>query len=852
MWRTVLTRYAGPVIAVVLFAAALATLHHILRDYHYHDILRSARAVPRGTIMWALMLALAAYLTMTCYDALALAYTGHGLPYGQVALASFVSYALSMNLGFAPLTGGAARYRLYSSWGLSAVDVAKIVAFCGLTFWFGFLALAGLVFLLEPRTLPDIAHFRYIPPQAIGLLFIVAVVAFFVWTARPGTALRWGNWEVPHPPLKLSLTALLVAGVDWALAAAVLYALLPPSVHVSFPAFLSFYLLAQLLAVVSSVPGGLGVFESSLLLLMRDLSPPAPLVGALLLYRVVYYLLPFGLAVGLMAGHEVLQRRALVRRVADALGDWMTPLVPQVLALTTFVAGAVLLFSGATPTLAGRLHMLRGLLPLPVVEVSHFVGSVSGVGLLLLAHGLQRRVDAAYWLSVALLVVGVAASLLKGLDYEEAITLTVMLLALLPCRTHFHRRAAILGARPSATWGLLVVMVLAGAAWLGLFSYKHVEYSNDLWWRLAFHAEAPRFLRASIGVAAVLVAVGGWRLLRPVPPRPTAPTGAAVERAAAIVAQQPLTYGNFALLGDKLLLFNEEQSAFIMYGVQGRTWLALGNPVGPTGTHAELIWQYREMVDRYGGWTVFHDVAPADLPLYLDSGLAPVKIGEAARVPLTGFTLEGGARKPLRQAVNRYERDGATFEIVPREGVPALLPELRAISDAWLEEKRTREKHFSIGFYDEHYLRRYAIAIVRHQGRLVAFANLWEGAQREELSIDLMRYVNGGHKGVMDYLFTQLMLWGATQGYRWFDLGVAPLSGLESHPLAPLWHRVGQVIFTHGDFFYNFEGLRQYKQKFEPVWEPRYLVYPGGWLLPRILLDAATLVSGGIKGLVAK
>ncbi|HJW68635.1 MAG TPA: phosphatidylglycerol lysyltransferase domain-containing protein, partial [Candidatus Binatia bacterium] len=213
----------------------------------------------------------------------------------------------------------------------------------------------------------------------------------------------------------------------------------------------------------------------------------------------------------------------------------------------------------------------------------------------------------------------------------------------------------------------------------------------------------------------------------------------------------------------------------------------------------------------------------------------------------------GGARKALRQAHSRARREGLRFEVVPPAGVDALLPELEAVSDSWLAQKQTREKGFSLGFFAPEYLRRLPLAVVRDdRGEMVAFANLMPGAEREELSCDLMRYRPGVRAGIMDFLFVELLLWGKAEGYHWFNLGMAPLSGFEDRVLAPLWSRLGALLFRHGEDFYNFQGLRQFKEKFDPVWQPRYLVSPGGVVLPRVLANVASLVSGGIGGIVAR
>jgi phosphatidylglycerol lysyltransferase len=142
---------------------------------------------------------------------------------------------------------------------------------------------------------------------------------------------------------------------------------------------------------------------------------------------------------------------------------------------------------------------------------------------------------------------------------------------------------------------------------------------------------------------------------------------------------------------------------------------------------------------------------------------------------------------------------------------------------------------------------------VKKADHIVAFANLWQSAGQEETTVDLMRYhPEMAPHGVMDYLFVQVMLWGKAQGYRWFDLGMAPLTGMEDRALAPLWNRLASFVSRHGEYFYNFQGLRQYKNKFDPVWEPKYLASPGGLALPHILANLAVLISGGLKGTIVK
>lgn len=847
-----LSRRLAPLAGAVIFGLALWGVHHALRHYHYAEVLRDLRAIPRPRLALALVLTALGYLALTGYDALALRYVRHGLPYRRIGLASFVSYAFSNTLGLSALTGASMRYRLYSTWQISGPDVARIIAFCLVTLWVGLLTVSGTALLVEPRADTTWLRLPWSLAPVLGIACLAVVLGYLLWAARGGPPVRLRGLNFPAPTLRLAVGQVLVGSAEWILAASVLYVLLPGGSGMPFPAFAGMFVLAQGVGLASNVPGGLGVFDGIMLLLGRGRMSAGTVAGALLAYRAIYYLVPLGAATVALGAHELLRGRERVRRVASAFGRWVPQLAPTLFAAVAFAAGAILLFSGATPAVPARLAALERLLPLPLLEVSHFAGSVAGVGLLLLAQGLQRRLDGAWALTAALLSLGIAASLLKGFDYEEAAALTLVLLTLLPCRRFFYRRASLLQEPFTPGWTLSIGAIAAAALWLSFFAYRHVEYSNELWWQFAFHANAPRSLRATVGILGTLLLVGVGRLLRPAPADPGLPSAPDLDRARAVITGTSRSEANLVLLGDKHLLFNDAGSAFIMYGVEGRSWVALHDPVGPEAELAELAWRFRELADRHAGWTVFYEVGRGHLPLYLDLGLTLVKMGEEARVPLPQFTLEGAGRKTLRRFHRAVQRMGATFEVRPRSETGALLPALRPISDAWLALKQTREKGFSLGHFDDRYLEHFPIGLVRQAGRIVAFANLWCSGDREEISVDLMRYLPDAAPNVMTYLFVELMLWARTQGYHWFNLGIAPLSGLPSRKLAPRWSRVAGFVYRQGEHFYNFQGLRQYKERFDPVWEPIYLASPGGLVLPRVLGNIATLVGGGVRGVVGK
>jgi len=490
--------------------------------------------------------------------------------------------------------------------------------------------------------------------------------------------------------------------------------------------------------------------------------------------------------------------------------------------------------------------------PLPLIELSHFAGSLLGAGLLLLSQGLARRLDAAYVLTMAALGAGIATLLIKGAAYEEALVLAAILIVLSRVHSAFDRRAALFDTRFSPGWMAAVVAAVGATLWLGRFAFRHVEYSSQLWWQFELHGQASRMLRATVGASVAVLMFAVARLIGYAPHEATEPSDADLGDASAIIAAQTKTDPFLVFLRDKAILFDETRSAFVMYGVQGRTWAALGDPVGPPERIDSMVRQFLERCDDFGGVPVFYEVSSEHLHRYADVGLTFVKLGEEARVDLTTFSTEGSHGKRFRNSVTRLERQQASFRVVPADQVPDILDRLRTVSDEWLAERAGAEKGFSLGFFAPEYVSRFPVAVIEHGGQIVAFASLWPGPQGVELGVDLMRHNRQAPKEVMDALFVHLMLWGKAQGYRWCRLGMAPLSGFASSPVAPLWTRLGSFLYKHAPAAYNFQGLRSFKAKFDPDWQPRYLAYPGGLRLPRVLADVAALVAGGYRKIFLK
>lgn len=537
---------------------------------------------------------------------------------------------------------------------------------------------------------------------------------------------------------------------------------------------------------------------------------------------------------------------SLAARLAGLALDFM----PGVFALLAFAAGAVMLAASATPEIGARLEPVARYAPVLVIELSHFLASVVGFLLLVIASGLWRRQRGAFWIALALLAGGVVFSLLRRSPVIEPVLLVVVAAALLPCRRAFRRRSRLTAGAINPVWLAAIVVTVGAAAWLGFFAYRDIPYTDELWWTFLRDADAARFLRAEAALALLTLLLGVGVLFSRPPARWRGRASAEdIARAAAILetAQDAPTNAALVLVGDKDLLFSASGRSFLMFRARGSHFVGLEGPAGDPSERRELLWAFLELADREGRGAVLYGFGDELLPDIASLGMTVRKVGETASVELAGFSLSGRARQDLRTARNRAEREAFRFELMPPGAARAHADELRRVSDAWLRGQKGGEKGFSMGRFDLDYLDRTALAVVRGPDGLVAFVNLMVNGSRGEVAVDLMRHVEVGGS-VMDYLFTETLLWAQQQGFSRFDLGPTPLAGLDDHGLAPLFTRLGDLVFDEGGPLYAFQGLRAYKAKFSPSWRARYIAATSGVPMVSALLDVALLTSGGWRG----
>lgn len=499
-------RYLGHILICAIFLLAVYLLYNKLKAYSIAQIRESIQQISYSRIGLSLILMVINYMILVGYDWLALKAIHKVLPLPRVALVSFVGQAVSYNFG-ALLGGTSVRYRFYSAWGFSLVDIVRLVLMLAVTFWVGALGLCGLIFIFHPPIIPE-ALAQNMPIKDIRFLgYILTLIAasylaLCIFVRKP---LHIFGKEFVFPSPKIAFAQCIVAGIDLIAAAACMYALLPGDIDVNFIDFLPGYLMAQVAVVLTHIPGGVGVFELVILELTHTVADQT-VFAAVLLFRLIYYIIPLLCAALLLAFYEAKQRRHLLREA----GRWLSVLSHSIAAYLTFVCGLILLVSATLPTSWRDLPAIMQAWPRSLLGVGHFVSALSGAALLFTSYGLERRQHYAFRLSVWLMAAGILGALLKGFAWETALMAAVILAAVVLAHKRFYRTSFFFMERIPLYWLCGAFAALGFVFLLGWFLY-HPAWDRAATWGFDRPFNASRTLTAFAGIIAMLIAAWIWR-----------------------------------------------------------------------------------------------------------------------------------------------------------------------------------------------------------------------------------------------------------------------------------------------------------------------------------------------------
>jgi phosphatidylglycerol lysyltransferase len=818
--------HASRFLPLLVIGAVLALTGQTLRQIHPLDILDSLHAMSGGWLLVAVLVTALNVGVMGLYDLVA--FRGTRTRAIERWLYGAVTFAWSNFLTLGPFAGPAIRFWLYRPAVQHTSDLETGVLSITIAFASGLVGWTIATFLVP-------SHGNILNGVFLTLVAGAAVYAC-VFIGRLA-AVRLERFDEIDPSPRAALIPALVGWLDWLLAGLVFLACLH-STHadVADVESIRLFFVGQAIGLASLVPGGFGSSDAFWIAHLSLAAHTA--AAALVAYRLVYYIVPWAAASLVLLSWAT--RRA-TRRVEVAR---------RFLAGLVAAAGALMLFS--TAMRAGyRLDTLEHIVPLPIVEVSHVAAALTGVLLLVLARGLAKGYRAALGATIIVLLLAAVSALLKGLAYEEAIILSGVALAAWSQAPLYDRTAQVewFTGRDLAVAAIALFLFLG----FGEFTYRLTPSQLQRVKSFGYRFQGARYLRTA-GTLAIAVSVGALYTLLRVRVRFTRLSHDEIDRTLELHAA--IGRGTAAMTvanGDKAV-FRFDQQGFCLYRTIGPYLVVFSDPmVRDSDERDELLsslFAFAAEIDRR---PLFYQISLEWIPPLHDRGYAFFKLGEEAHVHLDRVTLDGHQGKLYRQILRRGERDRLRVRVLAPYEIGEVLPILREISDEWLEAKGQRERQFSIGFFDESYLKRFPCAIVETcqgaQAKILAFANLLRGPNREEMSVDLMRYRTAG-PSVMDFLFVSLFLYAKDQGFERFNLGMAPLASVGRFHGAHARERLANLLFQHGENWYNFQGLRFYKEKFDPEWVPRYMAYQNAWEWPAAITNVSALVAGGWRKVV--
>ena len=589
---------------------------------------------------------------------------------------------------------------------------------------------------------------------------------------------------------------------------------------------LPLYVVAQVLGILSMLPGALGSFD---LMMMMELAmlgvPRATIVIWLLLFRLFYYIVPLIVAAGMFI-HNLAHQ---MNEFFDGLPLMMSRKAAHFL-ITAFmyISGILMLLTASVPDLTAQNKLIQRLYPYTFFFLHQMTTILFAVAMLACARGLQAKVKKAYWPTLILLLIGIGNTIWNLGTWSLTIYLSIVLLFVLMSRHVLYRE------KLQYSVGKFIV---DGVSFAGSFVlYILVGVINDPHYTAKHHVPDFLFFPGEkiwlsgmigllLGLALMFIILKyfttGWDPFYSV-------HSFAADRVRQVIDKYGgSTTSHLAFLRDKSIYYyqvNGEDQLFFMYRRKYDRLVIMGDPVGNPAVWRPAIRQFIREADRYGYQLVFYEVSDTVTLLLHEFGFDFIKTGESGMVTLADFTLAGKKQRSQRALMHKFDREGYTFSVIQPPFSDEQMAELKAVSDSWLGEEV--EKGFSLGFFDPYYINQAPVGTVRDKdGKLVAFATFMPTGGKKVLTIDLMRHSKDAPSGIMDKIFISMYQYGQENGYTYFDLGMAPLSNVGEYQFSFIEEKIAHFIYEYGYHLYGFQGLRHYKDKYASFWESRYIAY---------------------------
>ncbi len=835
--KEALLRFLKILLPIVLLVIAIYEIQQSINGIDVHLLRKEVNELQVWELVLILFITFCAITPMIFYDVILVKILGIKINKRILLDHSFIVNTFSNLIGFGGLVGVFLRNYFYSKYKENKEDLLKNIASVTLFYLTGISLLAWIMYIF----FWDFPLLKEVKWLSIAVILVSLYVPVFIAMH----IIRYKKTSSIKPTIAFQL--IVTSVTEWVAVFVVIWILtFILKIPIELSALIPIFIIASCAGIVSMIPGGVGSFDLVFLWGTQSLGiADEKVLFLLILYRIGYFVLPFSVS-------SLLFIKEYWKRWNESWDDLpnviFQKLSHMLLTILVFVSGIVLLLSASVPGILSRLKIAQEFLSSPIMHISHQMTVAAGFILLGLCRGIKYKVKRAYQLSIIVLSSSALFSIFKGLDYEEAIFLVIVAGLLIVSKKQFYRESYVL------TWG--IVLIDLAVVTIITTMYVLIGYVNLPTSKIHIPAALQDYIitdyrdlfySAVIGILiAIVIFYIGYFILAPKKMEKLLSSEHEDTIKNYLMTYKGTEYSHLIFLHDKFVHWNKEGTVLFSYQIYADKIVVLGDPVGDESDFLSAIQEFLELADKHGYTPVFYEINNKIFPYLHEYGYSFFKLGEVAFVDLEKFTLAGKGMKGRRAIKNKFEREDFTVEIVSPPYSQEIMNELEEVSTKWLQGRA--EKGFSLGFFDKHYLSTSNIAVLRGAEGVIGFASIMPMYDNgERVSVDLMRFKPGAPNGTMDFIFLSLFEWAKAEGYSVFSMGMSPLSNVGQSRYSFLSEKIAAQIFLHGQHFYHFKGLKNFKLKYADFWEPKYVAYRKKSSLPFTMAQITLLIGNKRK-----
>ncbi|WP_414049556.1 bifunctional lysylphosphatidylglycerol flippase/synthetase MprF [Macrococcus animalis] len=805
---------------LLLFSFICFKLFNELSSIDFKATFKAFKAMNTVELGGLIISGLCAVMLLSLYDFVLAKNLKLNIPRKRLFNTSFIANALNSVIGFGGIIGAGLRLLIYRNYTEDEKSLIKVISLMLISMISGMSVLSlGIVFNLFKNT-HAFDHFAwYHIALYITALFLPA---FLIYTfIKP-----------IHQDKLLGLKFTLVSALEWIAASSVMYYIfIVIDTPVNYSVVIGIFIVAALAGLLSLVPGGFGAFDLMILVGFKAVGiADEKVLLALLIYRVVYYFVPFLVALVL----STFEFRGVARKqFEDKFEDhkYVGPAIETsnlllsilrdlIIKLPAIALGLITLITGLVFLISNGLVIIDA-----IYDVKHktylFLAalySVSSLILIINSKGIMHDTRRAHLMSIFAVCMLIIVIFLTFGNFLLYLWLVIVLLLL------FIGNRNVACIKRPITMKRVGLTVLFGSIILlfnGWFLKLQLE---DLIITESIDFDG-NLLKYYFFLLVILFTIITWILSYLFNKRFKTKIDIQMssEEIDAIIKMHGGNYvSHLAHTGDKLFFTNEIRDAFLMFQFKNDSIIVLGDPIGNSENFQNLLTQFYDKTEFYGYDVAFYQVQTKLLPMYHDFGNIFFKLGEEAVIPLEDFSISGKKKRAFRATFNKFETEGYRYEVLEPPFSDNLITQLRAVSDEWLNGRK--EMNFSVGQFNAHYINKAPIGVLRNDEEIIGYVSFMPTHTNNSISVDMIRWKENNLQ-MMDGLYINTMLLMKEKGYQSFNMGMAPLSNVGSHKHAFYRERIAGKIFNSISRLYSFKGLRRYKEKYNPEWQSRYLVY---------------------------